>query len=40
MGRHPEGEQARQRIVAAAAQPMFDGSVLGTTIEDVQVAAG
>jgi TetR/AcrR family transcriptional regulator, transcriptional repressor for nem operon len=36
----PKGEQTRQRIVAAAAQLMFDGSVSGTTIEDVRVAAG
>jgi AcrR family transcriptional regulator len=32
------GEQTRQRIVAAAAQLMFDGSVSGTTIEDVRAA--
>lgn len=36
----PKGEQKRRRIVAAAAQLMFDGSVWGTTIEDVRVAAG
>jgi TetR/AcrR family transcriptional regulator, transcriptional repressor for nem operon len=36
----PKGEQTRQRIVAAAAQLMFDGSVSMTTIEDVRVAAG
>jgi TetR/AcrR family transcriptional regulator, transcriptional repressor for nem operon len=36
----PKGEQTRQRIVAAAAQLMFDGGVSGTTIEDVRVAAG
>ena len=36
----PKGERTRQRIVAAAAQLMFDGSVVGTTIEDVRVAAG
>jgi TetR/AcrR family transcriptional regulator, transcriptional repressor for nem operon len=36
----PKGEQTRQRIVAAAAQLMFDGSVSVTTIEDVRVAAG
>ena len=35
-----KGEQTRQRIVAAAAQLMFDGSVSVTTIEDVRVAAG
>src|SRR5260370_39419553 len=36
----PKGEQPRQRIVAAAAQLMFDGGVSGTTIEDFRVAAG
>jgi AcrR family transcriptional regulator len=36
----PKGEQTRQRIVAAAAQLMLDGSVSETTIEDVRVAAG
>src|ERR1700757_4318630 len=36
----PKGEQTRQRIVAAAAQLMFDGGVAGTTIEDVRAAAG
>ena len=36
----PKGEQTRQRIVAAAAQLMVDGSVSETTIEDVRVAAG
>ncbi len=35
-----KGEQTRQRIVAAAAQLMFDGGVSGTTIEDVRAAAG
>jgi AcrR family transcriptional regulator len=39
-GLTPKGEQTRQRIVAAAAQLMFDGSVSVTTIEDVRVAAG
>src|SRR5260370_40279731 len=36
----PKGEQTRQRIVAAAAELMFDGGVSGTTIEDVRAAAG
>ena len=36
----PKGEQTRQRIVAAAAQVMFDHSVSETTIEDVRTAAG
>jgi TetR/AcrR family transcriptional regulator, transcriptional repressor for nem operon len=36
----PKGEQTRQRIVAAAAQVMFDRSVAETTIEDVRAAAG
>jgi TetR/AcrR family transcriptional regulator, transcriptional repressor for nem operon len=31
-----KGEQTRQRIVAAAADLMFDSSVSGTTIEDVR----
>ena len=36
----PKGEQTRQRIVAAAAELMFDGGVSGTSIEDVRAAAG
>lgn len=36
----PKGQQTRQRIVAAAAELMFNGSVSGTTIEDVRAAAG
>jgi TetR/AcrR family transcriptional regulator, transcriptional repressor for nem operon len=36
----PKGEHTRQRIVAAAAQVMFDRSVAETTIEDVRAAAG
>ena len=36
----PKGEGTRRRIVAAAAQLMFDGGVAGTTIEDVRAAAG
>jgi len=36
----PKGELTRQRIVAAAAQVMFDRSVSETTIEDVRAAAG
>src|ERR1700751_4095758 len=36
----PKGEHTRQRIVAAAAQGMFDRSVAETTIEDVRAAAG
>jgi TetR/AcrR family transcriptional regulator, transcriptional repressor for nem operon len=36
----PKGEQTRQRIVAAAAQLMFDCGISGTTIEDVRAAAG
>ena len=36
----PKGEQTRQRIVAAAAELMFDGGVSATTIEDVRAAAG
>ena len=35
-----KGEQTRQRIVAAAAQLMFDNGVAGTTMEDVKAAAG
>jgi TetR/AcrR family transcriptional regulator, transcriptional repressor for nem operon len=34
-----KGEQTRQRIVAAAAQLMFEGGVAGTTMEDVRAAA-
>jgi AcrR family transcriptional regulator len=35
----PKGERTRQRIVAAAAQLMFDNGVAGTTLEDVKAAA-
>ena len=35
-----KGRQTRQRIVAAAAELMFEGGVAGTTVEDVRAAAG
>src|SRR5208282_2449480 len=35
-----KGRQTRQRIVAAAAELMFEGGVAGTTMEDVRAAAG
>ncbi|MEZ0109329.1 TetR/AcrR family transcriptional repressor of nem operon [Catenulispora sp. EB89] len=35
-----KGEQTRLRIVAAAAQLMFEHGVAGTTMEDVKAAAG
>ena len=31
-----KGRQTRQRIVAAAAELMFEGGVAGTTMEDVR----
>ncbi|MEV6099046.1 TetR/AcrR family transcriptional regulator [Nocardia sp. NPDC051981] len=36
----PKGEQTRHRIVAAAAQLMFEHGVAATTVEDVRDAAG
>ena len=35
-----KGQQTRRRIVAAAAQLMFEGGVAATTVEDVRVRAG
>jgi TetR/AcrR family transcriptional regulator, transcriptional repressor for nem operon len=35
-----KGRQTRQRIVAAAAELMFEGGVAGTTVDDVRSAAG
>ena len=35
-----KGRQTRQRIVAAAAELMFEGGVARTTMEDVRAAAG
>jgi AcrR family transcriptional regulator len=35
-----KGQRTRQRIVAAAAGLVFERGVAGTTIEDVQAAAG
>jgi AcrR family transcriptional regulator len=35
-----KGQRTRQRIVAAAAELIFERGVAGTTIEDVQAAAG
>ncbi len=36
----PKGQRTRQRIVAAAAELMLERGVAGTTVEDVQSAAG
>jgi TetR/AcrR family transcriptional repressor of nem operon len=36
----PKGQRTRQRIVAAAAQLMFNDGVAGTTLDDVKEAAG
>jgi len=36
----PKGERTRSRIVAVAADLMFENGVAGTTIEDVRIAAG
>ena len=35
-----KGKETRERIVAAAAQLMFEGGVAGTSMEDVKEAAG
>jgi AcrR family transcriptional regulator len=35
-----KGRRTRRRIVAAAAELMFEGGVAGTTMADVRVAAG
>lgn len=35
-----QGQQTRQRIVAAAAELMFEGGVAGTTMEDVRRRGG
>src|SRR2546421_5831124 len=36
----PKGEATRQRIVAAAAQLMYEQGVTDTTLEEVRAAAG
>jgi TetR/AcrR family transcriptional regulator, transcriptional repressor for nem operon len=36
----PKGERTRQRVLAEASELIFERSVAGTTIEDVQAAAG
>jgi TetR/AcrR family transcriptional regulator, transcriptional repressor for nem operon len=36
----PKGSQTRQRIIAAAAELMFEQGVAGTTTEEVRAAAG
>lgn len=35
-----KGERTRQRVLAAASELIFERGVAGTTIEDVQAAAG